>query len=48
MIRILAIVLLLFSLSLADSFAEPLLNVEQVIGEKSPNSFKHEFSCTSN
>ena len=35
MFRILTIALFLFSLSLADSFAEPLLNVEQVIEEKS-------------
>lgn len=35
MLRILTIVFFMFSFSLADSFAEPLLNVEQVIGEKS-------------
>ena len=35
MLRILTIALFLFSLSSADSFAEPLLNVEQVIEEKS-------------
>ena len=35
MFRILTIALFLFSLSSADSFAEPLLNVEQVIEEKS-------------
>jgi len=35
MFRILTIVFFLFSFSSADSFAEPLLNVEQVIGEKS-------------
>jgi len=35
MLRILTIVLFLFSFSSADSFAEPLLNVEQVIEEKS-------------
>jgi len=35
MLRILTIVLFLFSLSSADSFAEPSLNVEQVIGKKS-------------
>ena len=35
MLRILTIVFFLFSLSSADSFAEPLLKVEQVIGEKS-------------
>ena len=35
MLRILTIALFLFSLSSADSFAEPSLNVEQVIGEKS-------------
>ena len=35
MLRILTIALFLFSLSSADSFAEPLLKVEQVIGEKS-------------
>ena len=35
MLRILTIALFLFSLSLAYSFAEPSLNVEQVIGKKS-------------
>ena len=35
MLRILIIALFLFSFSSADSFAEPLLNVEQVIEEKS-------------
>ena len=35
MFRILTIALFLFSFSSADSFAEPLLNVEQVIEEKS-------------
>ena len=35
MLRILTIALFLFSFSSAESFAEPLLNVEQVIGEKS-------------
>ena len=35
MLRILTIALFLFSFSSADSFAEPLLNVEQVIEEKS-------------
>ena len=35
MLRILTIGLFLFSLSTADSFAEPSLNVEQVIEEKS-------------
>ena len=35
MFRILTIVFFLFSFSSADSFAEPLLNVEQVIGKKS-------------
>ena len=35
MLRILTIALFLFSLSSADSFAEPSLNVEQVIGKKS-------------
>ena len=35
MFRILTIVFFMFSLSSADSFAEPLLNVEQVIEEKS-------------
>ena len=35
MFRILTIVFFLFSFSSADSFAEPLLNVEQVIEEKS-------------
>ena len=35
MLRILTIALFLFSLSSADSFAEPLLKVEQVIEEKS-------------
>ena len=35
MLRILTIALFLFSLSTADSIAEPLLNVEQVIEEKS-------------
>ena len=35
MLRILTISLFLFSFSSADSFAEPLLNVEQVINEKS-------------
>ena len=35
MLRILTIALFLFSLISAESFAEPLLNVEQVIGEKS-------------
>ena len=35
MLRILTIVLFLFSFSSADSFAEPSLNVEQVIEEKS-------------
>ena len=35
MLRILTIALFLFSLSSADSFAEPLLNVEQVFEEKS-------------
>ena len=35
MFRILPIALFLFSLSLAYSFAEPSLNVEQVIGKKS-------------
>ena len=35
MFRILTITLVLCSLSLADSFAEPLLHVEQVIEEKS-------------
>ena len=35
MLRILTIALFLFSLSSADSFAEPLLNVEQVFEEQS-------------
>ena len=35
MFRILTIALFMFSFSSADSFAEPLLNVEQVIEEKS-------------
>ena len=35
MFRILTIVFFLFSFSSADSFAEPSLNVEQVIEEKS-------------
>ena len=35
MFRILTIALFMFSFSSADSFAEPLLNVEQVIGKKS-------------
>ena len=35
MLRILTIALFLFSINSVVSFAEPLLNVEQVIGEKS-------------